>query len=378
MKVTLNRDIFLQELATVQRAISGKTTIQILTGVKIVLTTDGISLTGSNGDISIETYIPSTDSKAEMIINQTGAVVLPARFFAEIIRKLPDSTFTMEMDEQLSVEITSGLAKFTLNGYNANEYPQLPVVEQNNLLQIPVRLLNQLINETTFAASVQENRPILTGVHFVLANGEFKAVATDSHRLSQRVLPMGQQMNHFDMVIPAKSLLELARSFRDEEEFVEISAIDNQVLFKTKRVSFYSRLLEGIYPDTDRLIPTSYETRVIFDGPQLLAAIERASLMSHEGSNTNNIVQLDIQNDEIVLHGNSPEIGNVEEHLSVEAIEGENLTISFNPDYMKAALKAIGTGNVAIQFMSSVRPFTLQPNEVDTDFIQLITPVRTN
>lgn len=378
MKVTLNRDIFLQELATVQRAISGKTTIQILTGVKIVLTTDGISLTGSNGDISIETYIPSTDPKAEMIINQTGAVVLPARFFAEIIRKLPDSTFTMEMDEQLSVEITSGLAKFTLNGYNANEYPQLPVVEQNNLLQIPVRLLNQLINETTFAASVQENRPILTGVHFVLANGEFKAVATDSHRLSQRVLPMDQQMNHFDMVIPAKSLLELARSFRDEEEFVEISAIDNQVLFKTKRVSFYSRLLEGIYPDTDRLIPTSYETRVIFDGPQLLAAIERASLMSHEGSNTNNIVQLDIQNDEIVLHGNSPEIGNVEEHLSVEAIEGENLTISFNPDYMKAALKAIGTGNVAIQFMSSVRPFTLQPNEVDTDFIQLITPVRTN
>lgn len=378
MKVTLNRDIFLQELATVQRAISGKTTIQILTGVKIVLTTDGISLTGSNGDISIETYIPSTDPKAEMIIKQTGAVVLPARFFAEIIRKLPDSTFTMEMDEQLSVEITSGLAKFTLNGYNANEYPQLPVVEQNNLLQIPVRLLNQLINETTFAASVQENRPILTGVHFVLANGEFKAVATDSHRLSQRVLPMDQQMNHFDMVIPAKSLLELARSFRDEEEFVEISAIDNQVLFKTKRVSFYSRLLEGIYPDTDRLIPTSYETRVIFDGPQLLAAIERASLMSHEGSNTNNIVQLDIQNDEIVLHGNSPEIGNVEEHLSVEAIEGENLTISFNPDYMKAALKAIGTGNVAIQFMSSVRPFTLQPNEVDTDFIQLITPVRTN
>lgn len=378
MKVTLNRNVFLQELATVQRAISGKTTIQILTGVKIVLTTEGIYLTGSNGDISIETYIANNDPQAEMVINETGAVVLPARFFAEIIRKLPDSTFTMEMDHNHSVEITSGLAKFTLNGYDAAEYPQLPVVEQNNLLQIPVRLLNQLINETTFAASNQENRPILTGVHFTLENGTFKAVATDSHRLSQKVLPMDQQMNHFDMVIPAKSLLELARSFRDEEEFVEISAIDNQVLFKTKRVSFYSRLLEGMYPDTDRLIPTSYATKIIFDGPQLLAAIERASLMSHEGSNTTNIVQMNIQNNEVILRGNSPEIGNVEEHVSTEEIKGDNLVISFNPDYMKAALKAIGTGNVNIQFMSSVRPFTLQPNESDTDFIQLITPVRTN
>lgn len=378
MKVTLNRECFLQELGIVQRAITGKTTIQILTGVKIVLTTEGMYLTGSNGDISIESYISNTNTKAEMIVNETGSIVLPARFFAEIIRKLPEKEFTLETDTNFSAEITSGSAKFTLNGFDANEYPQLPIIEQNNLLQIPVKMLNQIINETTFAASNQESRPILTGVHFTLQNGLFKAVATDSHRLSQRILPMDQQMNQFDMIIPAKSLLELSKAFHNDEEFVEISAVDNQVLFKTKSVSFYSRLLEGIYPDTDRLIPEQFEISAVFDGPQLLAAIERASLMSHEGGRTNNIVQLSINRETATLRGNSPAIGNVEEHISLTETSGGDIMIAFNPDYMHSALKAIGNEKVKIQFISAVRPFTLQPAESDVNFIQLITPVRTN
>lgn len=378
MKVTLNRECFLQELSVVQRAITGKTTIQILTGVKIVLTTEGLYLTGSNGDISIESYIANNDSKANMVITDTGSIVLPARFFSEIVRKLPEQEFTLVTDDHFSAEITSGSAKFTLNGFDANEYPQLPVIEQNNLLQIPVKLLNQMINETTFAASNQESRPILTGVHFTLNEGLFKAVATDSHRLSQRILPMDQQSNQFDMIVPAKSLLELSKAFHDGEEFVEISAVDNQVLFKTKSVSFYSRLLEGIYPDTDRLIPEHFEISAIFDGPQLLAAIERASLMSHEGGRTNNIVQLSIHGEEATLRGNSPAIGNVEEHMTLTEISGGDLTIAFNPDYMRAALKAIGNEKVKIQFISAVRPFTLQPANSDINFIQLITPVRTN
>lgn len=378
MKVTLNRECFLQELGIVQRAITGKTTIQILTGVKIVLTTEGMYLTGSNGDISIESYISNTNTKAEMIVNETGSIVLPARFFAEIIRKLPEKEFTLETDTNFSAEITSGSAKFTLNGFDANEYPQLPIIEQNNLLQIPVKMLNQIINETTFAASNQESRPILTGVHFTLQNGLFKAVATDSHRLSQRILPMDQQMNQFDMIIPAKSLLELSKAFHNDEEFVEISAVDNQVLFKTKSVSFYSRLLEGIYPDTDRLIPEQFEISAVFDGPQLLAAIERASLMSHEGGRTNNIVQLSINGETATLRGNSPAIGNVEEHISLTETSGGDIMIAFNPDYMHSALKAIGNEKVKIQFISAVRPFTLQPAESDANFIQLITPVRTN
>lgn len=378
MKLSMNRHVLVSELSTVNTAITSKTTIQILTGIKVTLTTEGLYLTGSNGEISIETFTPATDKKATMVIKETGALVLPAGFFNNIIRSLPDEMVTIEQTSDTQVTITSGSSTFNLNCLNADDYPQLPVVQQNNLLQLPVQLLNEIIRETTFAASTQESRPILTGVHFTLSNGLFKAVATDSHRLSQRILPMDEALNEFDMVIPAKSLLDLAKSVHSGEEFVEISSMENQVLFKTQRMSFYSRLLEGNYPNTDVLIPKDYNTTATFNVRDLLAAVERASLMSHEGTRTTNIVRLHLSSSAIVLTSQSPEIGDVEENLMATQFEGQDLNIAFNPDYMKAALKAFHSEEVRIQFMSPVRPFTLIPENHDHDLIQLITPVRTN
>lgn len=375
MKLTINRTIFLNELSTVQRAISSKTTIPILTGVKLSLSNDGLSLTGSNADISIETFLNNANSKAEMLIERTGSVVLPSRFFGEIIRKLPESVFTLEVLPSNEAIITSGAARFTINGLSADNYPHLPVVDENNQLKIPVRVLNKMIAETGFAVSMQESRPILTGVHFVLKDANLLAVATDSHRLSQRNIPMESGAEGFDIVVPGKSLLELSRSFKDEEEIVEISIMENQVLFKTKTMYFYSRLLEGKYPDTDRLIPSNFGTEIQFSVPKLLAAIERASLLSHEGRN--NIVKLSIDSNKAIISGNSPEIGNVKEELTFLSLNGEALEISFNPDYMKDALKAFGGIDVIVKFISPVRPFTLEPVDNSISFVQLITPVRT-
>lgn len=375
MKVTLNRAVFIQELATVQRAISTKTTIPILTGVKIELKESGLVLTGSNADISIETILDKDNEKAGMDIASTGAIVLQARFFSEIVRKLPEDTFTLEVIENNQVSITSGKANFIVNGLDADNYPHLPIVERTNEMTLSVELLNQLISETVFAVSQHESRPILTGVHFVLENQKLLAVATDSHRLSQRIIPM-EQGGAFNIVIPGKSLVELSRSLGDKEEDVEISIMENQVLFKTKNMLFYSRLLEGNYPDTNRLIPTSFDTEIEFNVPSFLAAIERASLLSHEGRN--NIVRLSITEENVFLYGNSPEVGKVEEDLNYEKVTGEPLDISFNPDYMKAALRAFGDMSITIKFISPVRPFTLEPAEGQGDFIQLITPVRTN
>lgn len=375
MKVTLNRAVFIQELATVQRAISTKTTIPILTGVKIELKESGLVLTGSNADISIETILDKDNEKAGMDIASTGAIVLQARFFSEIVRKLPEDTFTLEVIENNQVSITSGKANFIVNGLDADNYPHLPIVERTNEMTLSVELLNQLISETVFAVSQHESRPILTGVHFVLENQKLLAVATDSHRLSQRIIPM-EQGGAFNIVIPGKSLVELSRSLGDKEEDVEISIMENQVLFKTKNMLFYSRLLEGNYPDTNRLIPTSFDTEIEFSVPSFLAAIERASLLSHEGRN--NIVRLSITEENVILYGNSPEVGKVEEDLNYEKVTGEPLDISFNPDYMKAALRAFGDMSITIKFISPVRPFTLEPAEGQGDFIQLITPVRTN
>lgn len=376
MKVTLHRSTFIQELQTVQRAISSKTTIPILTGVKMNLSQKGLTLTGSNADISIETFLSVTNEKAEMTIEKTGAVVLQARFFSEIVRRLPEDYFTMEVIENNQVLITSGKASFTVNGLDADSYPHLPVVETNNQLTIPVQLVNQLISETVFAVSQHESRPILTGVHMILKDNQLLAVATDSHRLSQRIIPLESGAEQFDIVIPGKSLTELARSLAETEETIEISIMENQVLFETETMKFYSRLLEGTYPDTNRLIPTSFNTEIEFSVPSLLAAIERASLLSHEGRN--NIVKLVISDEEVVLYGHSPEVGKVEEILSYEKVSGDPLEISFNPDYMKAALRAFGDTSIAVKFISAIRPFTLEPTEGEAAFIQLITPVRTN
>ena len=217
----------------------------------------------------------------------------------------------------------------------------------------------------------------LTGVHFVLSNHqELKTVATDSHRLSQKKLTLEKNSDNFDVVIPSRSLREFTSVFSDDIETVEVFFANNQILFRSEHISFYTRLLEGNYPDTNRLIPTSHNTQIEFYVPELLSAIERASLLSHEGRN--NIVRLSISPDSVVLYGNSPEIGKVEEALNYENVSGEALDISFNPDYMKDALRAFGDMNITVKFLSPIRPFTLEPTETELDFIQLITPVRTN
>ena len=376
MKLTLNRNAFIQELQTVQRAIATKTTINILTGVKMDLTNQGLTLTGSNAEISIESFLSVEDETAQMQIEKTGSIVLQARFFSEIIRRLPEEDFTLEVLEQNQVKITSGKAYFTVNGLDSDNYPHLPVIDTPNQIQIPIQVLNKLISETVFSVSQHESRPILTGVHFVLSNEVLLAVATDSHRLSQRKIPLADTTEQFDIVIPGKSLIELSRSLSDEEGVVSIRMMDNQVVFETEGMKFYSRLLEGAYPDTNRLIPTSFNTTIEFEGKEFLAAIDRASLLSHEGRN--NIVRLHIADDGVILYGNSPEIGKVEESLNYNQVSGEPLDISFNPDYMKAALRAFGDTTIKIQFISAIRPFILEPSEGQGEFVQLITPVRTN
>ena len=376
MKLTIHRGTFIQELQTVQRAIAAKTTINILTRVKIDLSHQGLTLTGSNAEISIESFLSVENEQAQMKIEEVGSIVLQARFFSEIIRRLPEDEFTLEVIEQNQVEITSGKANFTVNGLDADNYPHLPVIDTQNQIQIPVHVLNKLISETVFSVSQHESRPILTGVHFVLSNQTLLAVATDSHRLSQRKIPLENTNDAFDIVIPGKSLTELSRSLTDEEEVITIRIMDNQVLFETKTMKFYSRLLEGAYPDTNRLIPTNFNTVIEFEGKEFLSAIDRASLLSHEGRN--NIVRLHIASDGVILYGNSPEIGKVEESLNYNHVSGEPLDISFNPDYMKAALRAFGDTTIKIQFISAIRPFILEPSEGQGEFVQLITPVRTN
>lgn len=380
MKFTINRSKFIRELNLVSHAISSKTTIPILTGLKIIASDNGLTLTGSNSDISIETIIKVNKLNDQLNIERSGAIVLPARFFNDIVKRLPEENLTLTVTDGFQTEITSGNASFTINGLDAHGYPKLPDIDDAESITLTGSVFKDLINQTVIAVSTQESRPILTGVHFTLNGNKLTAVATDSHRLSQRQISLSKSaatLDDHDVIIPGKSLGGLSRMIGETNHDVEMRLSENQVLFTIGDRLFYSRLLEGKYPDTSRLIPTETTTSVEFDAFDLLSSIERASLLSHESRN--NVVKLNLESNakKATISSNSPGVGNVEEELNTSNFKGDSLDISFNPDYMKDALRTFGQASIKIAFISALQPFILFPTEDQTNFIQLITPVRT-
>ena len=374
---SINKNLFLQALNTTKRAISHKNAIPILSTVKIDVTKEGITLIGSNGQVSIENFISTQNENAGLLVNSTGSILLEATFFINVVSSLPDIILDFKEIEQKQIVLTSGKSEITLKGKDADQYPRIQEISASNPLVLETKILKDVINETAFAASVQESRPILTGVHFVLTDNRYlKTVATDSHRMSQKKITLEKNGDNFDVVIPSRSLREFTAVFTDEIETVEVFFANNQILFRSENISFYPRLLEGNYPDTDRLIPTEFTSVLTFNTSDLRAAMERARLLSN--ATQNGTVKLEIADGIVSAHVNSPEVGRVNEEIDTESVTGEDLTISFNPTYLIDALKAIDSEKVTISFISSVRPFTLVPSEDTENFIQLITPVRTN
>lgn len=379
MNFTINRTAFISQLNNVLRAISSKTTIPILTGLKMVVNENNIVLTGSNSDITIESVIDANNTDNDLAIEEMGAIVLPARFFSDIVKKLPDKKVTIEVTSGFQADITSGSAKFQINGQDAENFPHLPEVETDKTVTLPNDILKEVICQTVIAVSKQESRPILAGVHMTLKDGVLTAVATDSHRLAQRKVVLENIDNgiDFDVIIPGKSMEELSGMISDVHEDVQMQVTENQVLFIFGNTHFYSRLLEGNYPETSQLIPKTADTTVELEAGSFLASIERASLLSHESRN--DVVKLSLKPSEnlVRISGDSPDIGMVEEEVTTSALDGNDLEISFNPNYMKDALRSFGQATIKISFTSPLRPFTLVPTEDQENFVHLITPVRT-
>jgi len=373
----VQREPLLKSVQDVMKAISSRTAIPILTGMKIEAKSSGIVLTGSDSDISIESHI---QAEADGIVNveqiEEGSIVLQARYFSDIVRKLPEQMVEIEADSQHNVTIRSGKAKFNLNGQDADEYPQLPKLNTDDSLELPTDLLKSVIKQTVFAVSTMETRPILTGVHLKLEDNRLNFTATDSHRLASREIPVEEANTEFSsVVIPGKSLNELSKILVDNEDTVDIRVTQNQILFRTKNLYFLSRLLDGNYPETSRLIPDQSKTTIHLNTRDLLHTIDRASLLARE--DRNNVVKLSTnEGGTLDITSNSPEIGHVSEEIAVQSIEGEELKISFSSKYMMDALKAIDSDEVKIEFTGAMRPFILRPANGEP-IIQLILPVRT-
>jgi len=376
MKFIIQKDYLVQSVQDVMKAITSRTTIPILTGIKIVATAEGVTLTGSDSDISIESFIPKEENDIEIVeVQRAGSIVLQAKFFSEIVKKLPTNQVEIEV-EQLQTVIRSGKSEFNLNGLDSEEYPHLPELSEQNVLKIPTDILKNIIKQTVFAVSTSETRPVLTGVNWKIENNNLICIATDSHRLALRKAKINSNEEQtYNIVIPGKSLNELNRILDDDNETVEIVVTENQILFKTKHILFFSRLLEGNYPDTNRLIPTESKTDIIVNAKEFLQAIDRASLLAREGRN--NVVKFSTLNENVIeISSFTPEIGKVVEELISESIGGEELKISFSAKYMMDALKALEGTEIKISFTGAMRPFVIHPINDDA-ILQLILPVRT-
>ncbi|AYA74001.1 DNA polymerase III subunit beta [Bacillus sp. Y1] len=377
MRFIIQRDRLVQSVQDVMKAVTSRTTIPILTGIKMVVTEDGVTLTGSDSDISIESFIPKEEAGDELVeIKQTGSIVLQAKFFSEIVKKLPTDTVEIDVQNHFQTVIRSGKSEFNLNGLDAEEYPHLPQIEEQNAFKIRTDLLKVLIRQTVFAVSTSETRPVLTGVNWKVENGELICIATDSHRLALRKAKVDIENDIiYNVVIPGKSLNELSKILDDTNDLVDIVITENQVLFKAKHLLFFSRLLEGNYPDTTRLIPSESKTEVTVNTKEFLQSIDRASLLAREGRN--NVVKFSTIEEKVIeVSSNTPEIGKVVEELQAQEITGEELKISFSAKYVMDALKALEGQEIKISFTGAMRPFIIQPLN-DDSILQLILPVRT-
>ncbi|WP_100374336.1 DNA polymerase III subunit beta [Bacillus sp. FJAT-45037] len=379
MHFTIQRDRFVHDVQHATKAISSRTTIPILTGIKIVAGNEGVTLTGSDSDISIEIFIPKEDSDNEIVtIEEQGSIVLSARFFAEIVKKLPGETIEVIVQDQFATTIRSGSSVFNLNGLDPEEYPRLPQLEEERLFRLPQDMLKNMIRQTVFAVSTQETRPVLTGVNLEIEGDELVCTATDSHRLAMRKATIERnddKLSFSNVVIPGKSLNELNKILDDTNELIDVVVTENQILFKLKNLLFFSRLLEGKYPVTKNMIPTQSKTSFTLKAKPFLQTLERALLLSREGKN--NVINLKTLEEGLIeITSIQPEVGKVTESIQSEEMQGENMRISFNGKNIIDALKVADSDEINIVFTGAMSPFLIRPTDHD-HYLHLFSPVRT-
>lgn len=378
MKLSIQKNELNEAIQNVSKAISSRTTIPILSGIKVDVTFQGVTLTASDTDISIQSYIPAEDDKHNIAqVERPGSVVLPAKFFVEIIKKLPSQYIEIEVKDNFQTFLRAGKTDIQMVGLDPEEYPVLPNIEENQVITVNGDLLKTMIKQTVFAISTNETTPILTGLLWNLQDTELKFVATDRHRLASRTaeISVDPDLRFQNIVISGKTLNELSKIIPDQNTMVDIVVADNQILFKIDHVLFYSRILDGTFPDTSRIIPTQYKTELVLDTKKLTEAIDRAYLLSREEKT--NIVRLQTKEDgTIEISSSSTELGRVQEEIEVKEFTGEPLRIAFNSKYMLDVLKVIECETIFIGFTGAMSPIIIKPTE-GVNSLHLILPYRT-
>ncbi len=363
MKINVMRTDLANAVSVVSRAVSSKASIPALEGILLKAYGSKLTISGYDLEIGINTTIDAS-------VSEQGEIVVSAKFFSEIVRKLPEEVVCLETDERMITYITSGHAEYQIVGMNSAEYPDLPAFEENEGFEIDGEILKEMIRQTVYAVSDNNAKPIYTGSLFEIENKIFKIVAIDGYRMAIRQENVDSEVNS-QFVVPGKTQQEVLRIIGGDEEKVYISVGQRNIMFKIGDYSIISRLIEGTFLDYNSTIPKSGKTEVVVNTRLLINAVDRMSLLNSD--KLQSPVRCNFVGEEIQLSCTST-IGKANDVISAP-INGEEVEIGFNNRYLLEALRNIDADEVKITLNGGLSPMIITPLQGDS-FINLVVPMR--
>ncbi len=353
MKFSVNTAELVNALGTATHALSARSTLPILEGILIETTDTGISLTCSDGSMTIISGLPAE-------IAEEGRIVMPGRLFVDVIRRLPTGEMVFSANDNMIATIRCGGSRTTIAGKPADLFPQLPHIDETSRVELPQAMLRDMITQTSFAVSTDETRRILTGCLLEIGGGEARMVALDGFRFAVRISPIAGDAPALNAVIPSRLLQELSKIVSGgEEDMVTLIFGGTQLLVEMENTRIFATLLEGEYIKYRQIIPASAKTVVrVLDREQMALCVERASLMARESKT--NIIKLAVTPDLMVITSNS-EMGE----------------IAFNVKYVTDVLRAISDESFLMKFNSPVSPCVIAPVEGNA-YTYMVLPLRLN
>ena len=374
MKFKINRDHFSTGLAQVLNVVGSKATMPILSNVLIEAEKDTLTLTTTNLDLGIRCKI-----KAE--IKEPGAITLPVKRLATIVRELPNLEVSVDASPNHQVKLTSGGSTFRIMGLAKDEYPPLPEFGDEHLFTLEQAELTSMLRSVAYAQSTDETRYILNGVYFNFTEGKLTLVATDGRRLALVSKELDVQADGTgSIILPAKTVSELQRML-DKGEKLKVSFNDRRAAFQINTdkdssglvdsIYLYSKVVEGNYPNYQQVIPKETHQRIKLEREFLLQGIHRAALVCSEKANS---VKLKVSANLLEITAQSPDFGEAHESMAI-GYSGPEFQVAFNPAFLIDPLKALTQDEIYFELKDEVSPGVFKTLE---NFICVIMPVRVN
>ena len=374
MKFTIKKELLLESLSKVSKAISTKNLIPVLAGVKFELKKKKLILTASDNDITIQTTIEA-NKEEDFKIESEGSIIIQGKYILDIVRKLPEEFVNIEVIDDLKILIFTENSEFNLNGISESEYPNIGLEESKKKIDVTAGTLKNIVYQTAFASSNEESKPVLTGINFNIVGDLLECNSTDSYRLARKVIHLDKSSEeNYNIVIPSHNLLEFTKILGSDEEIVELHIFNNKILFKTGNLKFESRLINGTYPNTSNLLPSDSMLVISTNLNDLYNVIDRVSILTSDKEK--NIVTLETSGNTLILKSSSAEIGRVEEKMAIQKNNSEDIKISFSAKYMMEALKSFSTEMIDLHFVGEIKPILIKSSE-DDSLTQLVLPIRT-